>query len=548
MKIGFAQINPTVGDLRGNFEKIAGAYDQLARAGADIVIASELAVTGYPPQDLVFKSRFVPENLAVLDQLQKRLNKPALLVGFVDRNEGRGKPFHNAAALLQAGEPLQKTHKSLLPTYDVFDEDRYFEPAREIAPLKFRGHRIGVTICEDIWTERYLPRPFYDVDPVRALVAQEAEMILNVSASPFSLRKPAVRREMISGLAGTYQRPIFYCNAVGGNDQLVFDGNSIAVNARGQLLAQLPAFEEASVIVDSESVQAPEIPSADIVQELYSALRLGLRDYLAKCGFKSAVLGLSGGIDSAVVAAIAVDALGPNNVTGVSMPSQFSSRGSILDALALAKNLRIQCLEIPIADAFAVFKAQFKEVFAGRTEDATEENMQARLRGMTLMALSNKFGHLVLSTGNKSELAVGYCTIYGDMAGGLAVISDVPKTMIYELARFINSEASRAGKGEIIPASTIEKPPSAELRPNQKDQDTLPPYDVLDAILRLHVEDNLSVAEIVAQGFDEKTVRWVQRRVDLNEYKRAQAAPGLKVTSRAFGVGRRMPIAQRYVG
>jgi NAD+ synthase (glutamine-hydrolysing) len=548
MKIGFAQINPTVGDLRGNFEKIAAAYDELAGAGADIVIAPELAVTGYPPQDLVFKSRFVPENLAVLDDLQKRLSKAALLVGFVDCNEDRGKPFHNAAALLQAGEPLQKTYKSLLPTYDVFDEDRYFEPAREIAPLKFRGHRIGVTICEDIWTERYLPRPFYDVDPVRALVAQKAEMILNVSASPFSLRKPAVRREMISGLAGAYQRPIFYCNAVGGNDQLVFDGNSIAVNARGQLLAQLPAFEEASVIVDSDSVQGPELAAADIIEELYYALRLGLRDYLAKCGFKSAVLGLSGGIDSAVVAAIAVDALGANNVTGVSMPSQFSSRGSVLDALALAKNLGIQCLQIPIADAFAVFKAQFKEVFAGRTEDATEENMQARLRGMTLMALSNKFGHIVLSTGNKSELAVGYCTIYGDMAGGLAVISDVPKTMIYGLARFINSEALRAGKGEIIPASTIEKPPSAELRPNQKDQDTLPPYDVLDAILRLYVEDNLSVTEIVAQGFDEKTVRWVQRRVDLNEYKRAQAAPGLKVTSRAFGVGRRMPIAQRYVG
>ena len=484
----------------------------------------------------------------MLDELQKRLSKPALLVGFVDRNEGRGKPFHNAAALLQAGQPLQKTHKSLLPTYDVFDEDRYFEPARQIAPLNFRGHRIGVTICEDIWTERYLPRPFYDVDPLRALVTQEAEIILNVSASPFNLRKPAIRREMICGLAGTYQRAIFYCNAVGGNDQLVFDGNSIAVDASGQLLAQLPAFEEASVIVDSESVPGSKIGSADVVQELYAALRLGLRDYLAKCGFKSAVLGLSGGIDSAVVAAIAVDAIGPNNVTGVSMPSQFSSRGSVLDALALAKNLGIQCLQIPIADAFAVFKAQFKEVFAGRIEDATEENMQARLRGMTLMALSNKFGHLVLSTGNKSELAVGYCTIYGDMAGGLAVISDVPKTMIYELARFINSEASRAGKREIIPSSTIEKPPSAELRPNQKDQDTLPPYEVLDAILRLYVEDNLSVAEIVAQGFDEKTVRWVQLRVDLNEYKRAQAAPGLKVTSRAFGVGRRMPIAQRYVG
>src|SRR5881394_1183360 len=549
MKIGFAQINPTVGDLRGNFEKIAGAYDQLARAGADIVIAPELAVTGYPLQDLVFKSRFVPENLAVLDQLQKRLNKPALLVGFVDRNEGRGKPFHNAAALLQAGEPLQKTHKSLLPTYDVFDEDRYFEPAREIAPLKFRGHRIGVTICEDIWTERYLPRPFYDVDPVRALVAQEAEMILNVSASPFSLRKPAVRREMISGLAGTYQRPIFYCNTVGGNDQLVFDGNSIAVNARGQLLAQLPAFEEASVIVDSESVQTPEIPLADIVQELYSALRLGLRDYLAKCGFKSAVLGLSGGIDSAVVAAIAVDAIGADNVTGVSMPSQFSSRGSVLDALALAKNLGIQCLQIPIADAFAVFKAQFKEVFAGRTEDATEENMQARLRGMTLMALSNKFGHLVLSTGNKSELAVGYCTIYGDMAGGLAVISDVPKTIVYELARWINSEyTSRGGRqSEIIPSSTIDKPPSAELKPDQTDQDVLPPYEILDEILRLYVEENLSARDIITHGYDEKTVRWVQRRVDLNEYKREQAAPGLKVTSRAFGIGRRMPIAQRYV-
>ena len=542
MKIGFAQINPTVGDFQGNFEKIAAAYDQLAVAGADIVVAPELAVPGYPPQDLLFKSRFVPENLAVLDQLKKRLSKPALLVGFVDRNEGCGKPFHNAAALLQADQPMQKTHKSLLPTYDVFDEDRYFQPATQVAPLNFRGRRVGVTICEDIWTERYLPRPLYAVDPLRSLVDQEAQIILNVSASPFNLRKPEVRREMISGLAGTYQRPIFYCNSVGGNDQLVFDGNSIAVNARGELLAQLPAFEEASVVVDTESAAAATIPSENITAELYGALRLGLRDYLAKCGFKSAVLGLSGGIDSAVVAAIAADALGPENVTGVSMPSQFSSRGSVLDALALSKNLGIQCLQIPIADTFSVFKAQFKEVFAGRTEDATEENMQARLRGMTLMALSNKFGHIVLSTGNKSELAVGYCTIYGDMAGGLALISDVPKTMIYELARFINR------KREIIPVSTIEKPPSAELRPNQKDQDTLPPYDVLDAILRLYVEENLSAAEIAAQGFDEATVRWVQRRVDLNEYKRAQAAPGLRVTSRAFGVGRRMPIAQRYVG
>jgi NAD+ synthase (glutamine-hydrolysing) len=542
MKIGFAQINVTVGDLRGNFEKIAAAYEQLAREGAEIVITPELAITGYPPQDLLFKSRFVPENLEVLAQLHARLRGPALVVGFVDLNQGRGKPFHNAAALLEPGRPIQKTHKSLLPTYDVFDEDRYFEPARAVAPLNFRERKIGLTICEDIWTERYLPRPFYDVDPVRTLVEGGAEIILNVSASPFSLGKPVVRREMISSLAAKYHRSIFYCNAIGGNDELVFDGNSIAINARGELLTQLPAFQDAIVIADSDAAPTAPVAPPETVEELYAALSLGLRDYLAKCGFKTAVLGLSGGIDSAVVAAIAVDALGSSNVTGVCMPSQFSSRGSILDALTLAKNLGIECLRIPIADAFATFKAQFKDVFAGSAEDATEENMQARLRGMTLMALSNKFGHLVLSTGNKSELAVGYCTIYGDMAGGLAVISDVPKTMVYELARFINRER------EIIPESTITKPPSAELRPNQRDQDTLPPYDVLDAILRLYVEENLSVPEIVAQGFDEKTVRWIQRRVDCNEYKREQAAPGLKVTSRAFGVGRRMPIAQRYVG
>ena len=542
MKIGFAQINVTVGDLRGNFEKIAAAYEQLAREGAEIVITPELAITGYPPQDLLFKSRFVPENLEVLAQLHARLRGPALVVGFVDLNQGRGKPFHNAAALLEPGKPMQRTHKSLLPTYDVFDEDRYFEPAHAVAPLNFRERKIGLTICEDIWTERYLPRPFYDVDPVRTLVEGGAEIILNVSASPFSLGKPVVRREMISSLAAKYHRSIFYCNAIGGNDELVFDGNSIAINARGELLTQLPAFQDAIVIADSDAAPTAPVAPPETVEELYAALSLGLSDYLAKCGFKTAVLGLSGGIDSAVVAAIAVDALGSSNVTGVCMPSQFSSRGSILDALTLAKNLGIECLRIPIADAFATFKAQFKDVFAGCTEDATEENMQARLRGMTLMALSNKFGHLVLSTGNKSELAVGYCTIYGDMAGGLAVISDVPKTMVYELARFINRER------ELIPESTIVKPPSAELRPNQRDQDTLPPYDVLDAILRLYVEENLSAVEIVAQGFDEKTVRWVQRRVDLNEYKRAQAAPGLKVTSRAFGVGRRMPIAQRYVG
>lgn len=549
MKIGFAQLNLTVGDLSGNFEKIAGAYERLAAAGAELVLTPELAITGYPPQDLVFKSRFVPENLEILKRLHARVGAAAMLVGFVDRNEGRGKPFHNAAALLESGKPMRKTHKSLLPTYDVFDEDRYFEPARRVEPFDLHGQKLGVTICEDIWTEHYLPRPFYDVEPVRGLIDQGADIIVNLSASPFSLHKPAIRHEMVGALARAYQRPICYCNAVGGNDQLVFDGNSIAVNAAGGLIAQLPSFCEDEAIVDTDQTRVIEFRESKTPVDLFAALSLGVRDYLRKCNFKSAVLGLSGGIDSAVVAAIAVDALGAENVVGVSMPSQYSSRDSIDDARSLARNLGIKFLEIPITNAFATFKAQFDEIFAGRPEDVTEENMQPRLRAMTLMALSNKFGHLLLTTGNKSELAVGYCTIYGDMAGGLAVISDVPKTMVYELARWINSDyASRAGRDrEIIPRSTIEKPPSAELKPNQTDQDTLPPYDILDEILRLYVEENLSARDIIAHGFDEKTVRWVQRRVDLNEYKREQAAPGLKVTSRAFGVGRRMPIAQKYV-
>jgi NAD+ synthase (glutamine-hydrolysing) len=560
MKIGFAQINPTVGDFSGNFEKIVRAYERLAAAGAELVLTPELAIPGYPPQDLVFKSRFVPENLNVLEQLHARVGKVPLLVGFVDRNNGRGKPFHNAAALLEAGKPIRKAHKSLLPTYDVFDEDRYFEPAAHVEPFDLDGKKLGVTICEDIWTEHYLPRPLYDVEPVRGLIEQGAQIIVNLSASPFTLHKPAIRREMVGALARAYQRPICYCNAVGGNDQLIFDGNSIAVNSSGELIAQLASFQEDEAIIDTDAVAVIEFREGKTAEELFLALSLGLRDYLRKCNFKSAVLGLSGGVDSAVTAVIAVDALGAENVTGVSMPSPYSSRGSIDDSLALARNLEIKCLEIPITDSYKVFKAQFKEIFKGLPENETEENMQPRLRAMTLMALSNKFGHLLLTTGNKSELAVGYCTIYGDMAGGLAVISDVPKTMVYELARWINSDYSSrggnqsairtdsaGGERDIIPRSTIDKPPSAELKPNQKDQDTLPSYEILDEILRLYVEDNLSARDIIAHGFDEKTVRWVQRRVDLNEYKREQAAPGLKVTSRAFGLGRRMPIAQKYV-
>src|SRR5437867_680945 len=549
MKIGFAQINPTVGDLSGNFEKIIGSYERLAADGAELVLTPELAVPGYPPQDLVFKSRFVPENLQVLDKLHARVGNAALLVGFVDRNEGRGKPFHNAAALLERGKPIRKAHKSLLPTYDVFDEDRYFEPAGRVEPFDVCGKRVGITICEDIWTEHYLPRPLYDVEPVRGLIEQGAEIIVNLRASPYTLHKPAIRREMVGALARAYQQPICYCNAIGGNDQLVFDGNSIAVNASGELIAQLPGFREEDAIVDTDATSVIEFRESKTTEELFAALSLGLRDYLRKCNFKSAVLGLSGGVDSAVVAVIAVDALGAENVIGVSMPSPYSSRGSIDDALTVARNLGIKCLEIPITNAFTAFKSQFAEIFKKLPENETEENMQPRLRAMTLMALSNKFGHLLLTTGNKSELAVGYCTMYGDMAGGLAVISDVPKRMVYELARWINSDySSRSGReGELIPRSTIDKPPSAELKPDQKDQDTLPPYEILDQILHLYVEENLSARDIIAHGFDEKTVRWLQRRVDLNEYKREQAAPGLKVTSRAFGLGRKMPIAQKYV-
>ena len=399
----------------------------------------------------------------------------------------------------------------------------------------------AITICEDIWTQDYLPRPLYDLDLVGRLVARGAEIIVNLSASPFSVGKLGTRREMVARVAHTHRRPIVYCNMVGGNDELVFDGSSIAFNRSGELIAQLPSFETGEAIVETDSTTAIPLSSVDPMAELFGALSLGMRDYLAKCNFKSVVLGLSGGIDSAVVAAIAVDALGAENVVGVSMPGPYSSRGSIDDALALAGNLGIRCLQIPIGDAFSGFESALKKIFAGLPEDATEENMQSRLRGMILMALSNKFGHLLLTTGNKSELAVGYCTIYGDMAGGLAVISDLPKTLVYSLARWINRER------EVIPGATIEKPPSAELKPGQVDQDSLPPYDILDPILQLYVEENQSLRDIVARGFEEKTVRWIQRRVDLNEYKRAQAAPGIKVTSRAFGLGRRMPIAQQYV-
>jgi NAD+ synthetase len=537
MNIGLAQINATVGDLEGNARRIVEACRLLEAQGSEIILTPELVLTGYPPQDLLFQSDFVPKSLQALEEIHKSVGKSAWIVGCVQKNpSSSGRPFFNAAAILERGKEIRWVYKTLLPTYDVFNEARYFEPCKKPTPVEIRGRLFGVTICEDIWTADYLPRSWYSCDPVEMLCEAKVTAILNLSASPFQLGKPQRREDMIKNRARRHGVPFYYCNAVGGNDELVFDGHSLAVAADGAIMARLPGFEESAQPAPGGMVENV----SDDMEDLRRALVLGVRDYASKCGFKSAVLGLSGGIDSAVVACIAVEALGAAKVTGVAMPSPFSSTHSVEDALALAENLGITCLKIPIGESFAYFKKQMQPVFGNLPEDATEENMQARLRGLTLMSLSNKFGHLLLTTGNKSELAVGYCTLYGDMAGGLAAISDVPKTLVYKLAAHLNQ------KEELIPRRTIEKPPSAELRPDQKDQDTLPPYDILDGILRLYVEENLGAAEIVAAGYDAETVRWVTRRVDFNEYKREQAAPGLKVTSRAFGMGRRMPIAQKF--
>jgi NAD+ synthetase len=422
----------------------------------------------------------------------------------------------------------------------VFDEGRYFAPAEQLTVLEINGRRTAITICEDLWTSEYLPRDYYGQSPVRQLEKAGIELLLNLSASPFEAGKPARRRAMLAGIARRLRVPLVYTNLVGGNDQLVFDGHSLVFDRDGTIAAQLAGFREDTALVSLPAAAPfPLVEHSDIA-DVHDALVLGLHDYLAKCGFKQVVIGLSGGIDSAVTAALAVAALGKENVLGVTMPGPFSSQGSVDDSVALARNLGIACHKISIGDSFAAMNGQLRDVFAGQQPDLTEENLQARLRGMTLMALSNKFNRMVISTGNKSELAVGYCTIYGDMAGGMALISDVPKTMVYQLAGYINRG------NEIIPRNTIEKPPSAELRPDQKDQDTLPPYDVLDEILRLYVEEQRTNGEITAQGFDPDTVRWVTGKVDTNEYKRQQAAPGIKVTTKAFGIGRRVPIAQKF--
>jgi NAD+ synthetase len=542
MKIAIAQINTTVGDFAGNEAKLLAAYRQGVAAGADLVLAPELATTGYPPRDLLLRRRFVECNLDVVQRLAAATGPTAFVLGYVGVNPQRpGREVTNAVGLLQHGKIVATRTKTLLPSYDVFDEDRYFEPAQDNRPVAWNGHRIGLTVCEDLWNdEDFWPDRRYRRNPAVALVESGAELILNVSASPWHLGKNRIRHAMLASLVAKLQRPLVYGNLVGGNDELIFDGASLAFDATGRLLARGRSFEEDFLCVDLAAPAAAQPETLADEEKLRRALVLGLRDYLHKCGFREAVLGLSGGIDSALTACLAVQALGSDKVRGVSLPSQFSSRGSLEDARELATNLGIRLDVIPIRSAFATLQQELAGVFAGRPEDTTEENLQARLRGVILMALSNKFGALLLTTGNKSELAVGYCTLYGDMCGGLAVINDLPKQWVYRLARWINRDRA------IIPLASLTKAPSAELRPHQTDQDSLPPYDVLDAILEAYVVEGHSAGEIIAAGYDEASVRRVVRLIETSEYKRRQAAPGLKVTSKAFGVGRRIPVAQAY--
>jgi NAD+ synthase/NAD+ synthase (glutamine-hydrolysing) len=553
MKLALAQFNPTVGDFAGNTARILALAAQAKERGADLAVFSELCICGYLPQDLLERPAFIERNQKELKLLAAKLPLPAI-VGFVGKNKnGTGSGISNRAALISGGKVIFEQSKMLLPTYDVFDESRYFQPALEQKVYEFGGEKLGITICEDVWNDKnFWAVRRYDRDPVTELAGQGTSVIINISASPYTIDKRALRVDMLRSIALSHQLPIAYVNQFGGNDSLIFDGASVALTADGKVAAQAAAFEEDLVLFDTTTGQGEihEQPPEEIAYA-FRALVLGTRDYVKKCRFEKTLVGLSGGIDSAVVAAIAVEALGAQNVLGVSMPGPFSSEGSLTDAKAVAANLGIELKTIPISSVFDSYLAALKPVFGSRKPDVTEENIQARIRGNYLMALSNKFGSMVLSTGNKSELAVGYCTLYGDMAGGLAVISDVPKLMVYELANYINlKRAQRAGtrQREIIPQATIEKPPSAELRPNQKDEDSLPPYDVLDRILKAYIEDLRSPQEIADKyGFEVKLVREIALLVDKNEYKRKQAAPGLKITSRAFGFGRPFPIAQRFI-
>jgi NAD+ synthase (glutamine-hydrolysing) len=543
VKIALGQINTTIGDFTGNADKIITFAHRAQAAGAELVLFPELSICGYPPRDLVENPAFVARNQQSAERIAKETAGIALICGMVTPAHAEtGKSVMNSAVFLNDGRIEQVQSKMLLPSYDVFDESRNFAPAQKQQMFTIGGRRIALTVCEDAWNDKsFWNRRLYVVDPVEELMRAGGEIVLNISASPFYVRKQELRRKMLAAIATRYNVPVVMVNQVGGNDSLVFDGSSVALGPDGSVKAQARCFEEDLVLFDTDTMTG-DVHACEEGGEAdaYNALVVGTRDYVRKCGFQRAIVGLSGGIDSALTACIAADALGPQNVIGVGMPGPYSSRGSIDDARGLAANLRIRFELIRITDVFDSYLHVLKPVFAGREEDVTEENLQARIRGTLLMALSNKFAGLVLSTGNKSELAVGYCTMYGDMVGGLAVISDVPKTMVYRLSEYVN------GRKAVIPRSTIEKPPSAELRPDQKDSDSLPEYAVLDSILEDYIEDNKTPEQIAAaRNFDLALVRKVIRMVERAEYKRQQAAPGLKISEKAFGVGRRFPIAAR---
>ena len=546
MKITIAQLNPFIGEINGNLEKIITTLSQTKKDTPDLVIFPELFLTGYPPRDLLERPGFIQKIEKAIEELiriSKEYPQTGILFGAPQPiNKKIGKGLTNTALLVYQGKILDKQHKSLLPTYDVFDETRYFDSALETHILPFKNHKLGISICEDAWNDPdlWLHR-FYPFDPLEILAKKGATLFINISASPFYVGKEQIRYNIIRHHAKKHHIPFIFVNQVGGNDELIFDGRSLYVDKDGKPLIVFPTFNEHVQTIDIEYTKTLDYHPQDEIESVYEALILGLHDYIKKCGFSKAVLGLSGGIDSAVVSCLAKVAIGSSNVLGVTMPGPYSSKESIKDSEKLAKNLGIQIKNISISSIYKSYVQTLTEPLKlGKEIDVTLENIQARIRGNILMALSNKYGYLVLSTGNKSEISVGYCTLYGDMSGGLAVISDVPKTMVYQLANYINR------KYNVIPEEIIKKPPSAELKPNQKDQDFLPAYDVLDKILHYYVDEGYSLKNILNLNLDPDIVRWVIHAVNRNEYKRRQAAPGLKVTTKAFGMGRRMPIAAKY--
>jgi len=543
MKIALAQINPTIGDFAGNTEKVMAAAETARGLSCDLVAFSELVISGSPPRDLLEKEDFVEANLTHLQKLVTSIKGIGVICGFVDKNPRKGgNRLYNSAVLFDRGAVLHKVHKRLLPAYDVFDETRYFEPGSECTPFVYKNYRVGLTVCEDIWNDKeFFMKPRYPIDPVETMVKQGAKLIINVAASPYYVGKREFKWDMFLNIVKKYEVPLVYVNQVGGNDSVLFDGLSLAFDSKGNIAARARDFEQDVVVFDTDSQSGDMHPvSESDTESLLNALVMGTRDYVQKCGFSKVLVGLSGGIDSALTACIAAQALGNKNVAAIFMPSQYTSRESSEDTRELAANLGIKLLNVPIEGIFKKFLHELSPLLKDVATEVTGQNIQARVRQIILMALSNKFGYLLLSTGNKSELAVGYCTLYGDMSGGLAVISDVPKTMVYRIARLINEEK------EVIPQRVIEKAPSAELKPDQLDQDDLPPYDVLDGILKAYIEDNKATDEIIEMGFEPSIVRDVIRRVDRNEYKRHQSPPGLKVTTKSFGYGRRFPIAQNY--